>query len=249
MTCANHPEAAVAAYCRTCGKPLCVDCKREAEGTVFCADHVPVPAFIPEAPAAPPYTGPAQSAFAGAVPPTVTGPYASPYTAPAAPANSRGNSPLLALFLGFIPGVGAIYNGQYAKGLIHAVIFGLLVSLLDSHRYGAGMEPLLGILLSAWIFYMVFEAYHTAKIKRDGGNPGQVSGLIEVDHKSGRFPVGALILIALGGILLLDTTNLISMERLLPLWPGALILIGAYMLYERMGPAASPRVEARDDRR
>ena len=32
-------------------------------------------------------------------------------------------SPGLAFFLGWIPGVGAIYNGQYAKGLVHAVAF------------------------------------------------------------------------------------------------------------------------------
>jgi len=31
-------------------------------------------------------------------------------------------SPGLALFLGLIPGVGAIYNGQYAKGMVHAII-------------------------------------------------------------------------------------------------------------------------------
>jgi len=27
-----------------------------------------------------------------------------------------------------IPGVGAVYNGQYAKGLVHVVIVGLLIS-------------------------------------------------------------------------------------------------------------------------
>ena len=41
-------------------------------------------------------------------------------------------SPGLALFLGMIPGVGAIYNGQYAKGLVHAVMFGILCSIVDS---------------------------------------------------------------------------------------------------------------------
>ena len=41
-------------------------------------------------------------------------------------------SPGLALFLGMIPGVGAIYNGQYAKGLVHAVVFGVLCSIADS---------------------------------------------------------------------------------------------------------------------
>ena len=33
-------------------------------------------------------------------------------------------APGLAFALGFIPGVGAIYNGQYLKGLVHALIFG-----------------------------------------------------------------------------------------------------------------------------
>src|ERR1019366_7316784 len=36
-------------------------------------------------------------------------------------------SPGLALFLGMIPGVGAIYNGQYAKGMVHAIIWGVLM--------------------------------------------------------------------------------------------------------------------------
>jgi len=40
-------------------------------------------------------------------------------------------SPGLAFFLGWIPGVGAIYNGQYAKGLVHAVLWGVLVSLTN----------------------------------------------------------------------------------------------------------------------
>jgi len=231
MTCANHPEAAVAAYCRTCGKPLCTACKREAEGTVFCAEHVPVFAAGNSAsgqPDASPYAGPVGSPIPGG---------------PAVP------NPVVALLLGFIPGVGAIYNGQYAKGLIHAVVFGIFISLLDSHRFSGNLEPLLAILLSTWIFYMAFEAFHTAKIKQAGGRPSEVSGLMEFDHASGRFPVGAVVLIGLGGILLLDTTNLVSIDRLLHLWPLGLILIGVYMLYERMGAAGRPPREAGDERR
>ena len=34
--------------------------------------------------------------------------------------------------LGFIPGVGAIYNGQYAKGLVHVIIVGLMISILSN---------------------------------------------------------------------------------------------------------------------
>ena len=186
------------------------------------------------------------------MPPVGSAPYASPYAAPVGtplPGFTYSHSPALALILGFIPGVGAIYNGQYAKGLIHAVIFGFIITLLNSRRYGGDMEPLLAILLAAWVFYMAFEAFHTAKVKRDGGKPGEVSGLMEMDHGSGKFPVGAIVLIVLGGVLLLDTTNLISLDRLIHLWPVGLILVGAYMLYERMGNVARPDGEVRDERR
>jgi len=262
MNCANHPDTAAAAYCRTCGKPLCVECKREAEGTIFCAEHVPVVAQMPYGGSA---TPPVSEPVYGSGPTTPPGAgsaysstYASPYTAPhqAAPvagASTSGPNPGLAFILGFIPGVGAIYNGQYAKGLIHAVIFGVLVSVIDRHP--GSMEPLLGILIAAWIFYMAFEAYHTAKNRRDGKRSEDLSSLMQLDRHSGRVPVGAIILIGIGGLLLLDTTNLISIDRLFHLWPIGLILIGAYMLYERMGASAAQPIstgrtaEVRDEPR
>jgi len=238
MTCANHPDAAATAYCRTCGKPLCSICKREAEGTIFCAEHVPVVE-----------TPPQQTPGSSAIPPTETPVYASPYTA-AGSAKPAGSGPVpgLALVLGLIPGVGAIYNGQYAKGLIHAVVFGIFISVLDSHS-ARGLEPLVSILLAAWVFYMAFEAYHSAKRRRDGGRVDEFSSLVELDRGSGRFPVGAVVLIAIGGLLLLDTTNVIPLERLIHLWPLGLILVGAYMLYERMSPTARPAREVGDERR
>jgi len=36
MNCANHPDKAVAKYCRTCGKPLCNECVREVMGIAYC---------------------------------------------------------------------------------------------------------------------------------------------------------------------------------------------------------------------
>src|SRR5215472_10181722 len=109
MTCPNHPEAQAVAFCRTCGKPLCDECKRTAQGTVFCAEHAPPIAATATAGGAPP-------------PPPSAGPYRI----------DAGVSPGLAAFLGFIPGVGAIYNGQYAKGLVHAVVFGLIISIMSA---------------------------------------------------------------------------------------------------------------------
>ena len=86
--------------------------------------------------------------------------------------------PVLAAFLGLIPGVGAMYNGQFIKGLIHVVIFAVLVSA--AHVYGV-----FGIFIAAWIFYQVFEAYHTAKARGDGEPLPDPLGLNEVSNMFG----------------------------------------------------------------
>jgi hypothetical protein len=236
MNCANHPEAPVAAYCRTCGKPLCVECKRETQGTIFCEEHAPVVA-------APPYTG----APVGAVPPLTD---ARPLSTPPVsgqPAHHYATSPGLAFFLGLIPGVGAIYNGQYAKGLIHAVVFGILISILSNHPLH-GLEPVLGIMVAVWFFYMAFEAYHTARKRRDGERVDEFSSLIDLHNHPGRFPMGAVVLIGLGTLLLLDQTDLLPLERLIRFWPVGLILIGVYMLYARV-EGGSRSAEVPNERR
>ena len=82
----------------------------------------------------------------------------------AVPPHSSPN-PAVAAALGFIPGVGAMYNGQFLKGFIHVIVFAVLVSMDDHSSF---FEPLFGLLTAAWIFYQPFEAYHTAKARREG---------------------------------------------------------------------------------
>jgi len=142
-----------------------------------------------------------------------------------------GSSPPLAFILGLIPGVGAIYNGQYAKGLVHAVIFGLLVTAISSDSLH-GFKPMLGILIGVFEFYMALEAYHTAR-KREAGEAIEEFSSLVGPGDSG-FPTGAIILIGLGFLLLMNTLDLISIEAVIRFWPVGLILIGAYMLYTRM---------------
>src|SRR5690349_17265655 len=140
MNCSIHTDVPAVAFCRACGKALCADCRRMAEGTVYCAEHAPA---------------------ASAESPGAGGPY---YPAPGPPAHVY---PGLAFILGLVPGVGAIYNGQYAKGLVHAVIFGLLVSIISSNS-AQGLEPLFGLFIGVFVLYMAFEAYHTARRRREG---------------------------------------------------------------------------------
>jgi hypothetical protein len=94
--------------------------------------------------------------------------YRQPFTAPAGSPN-----PSVAALLGLIPGVGAMYNGQFLKGLIHVGIFAVLVSA--AHLYGV-----FGIFIAAWVMYQAFEAYHTARARRDGQPLPDPLGLNEI---------------------------------------------------------------------
>jgi hypothetical protein len=224
MNCANHPDISAVAFCRECGKPMCQECQRAALGSIYCEEHLPAAAMPPRAAPEPPR------------PPS--GYTASPYSIPIAnaPVADPGVHPVLALILGFLPGVGAIYNGQYAKGLVHAVVFGLLVSIESSGR-SDGMEAFVGIMIAAWVIYQAFEAYHTARKRRYGLAVEEFSSLFELRPSSGRFPVGAIALIALGFLLLLETTDIISMYQLERYWPALLIAFGFYLLHTRLNSA------------
>lgn len=222
MNCQNHPETPATAYCRSCGKPLCPECRRDAQGTVFCAEHWPATA------------GPGASMPSG-------GPaYPSGYPHPEV-------SPGLALFLGMIPGVGAIYNGQYAKGIVHALIFGILGSMIDSHAT-RGLEFIFGMAMMAWWAYMVFEAYHTARKRRMGEPVDEYSSLLDLQSRKDTVPVAAISLIVLGILLLVRTLDLFNFEYVARYWPVLLIAAGVYLLYGRLSAGAPVHQEARHER-
>src|SRR6516165_5729890 len=140
MNCAKHTDVAAAGYCRTCGRPMCAACTREVQGTIYCED------CLARA------TNATMGAGAGTMPPAP----------PPPPTMGEPASPGLAAVLGFIPGVGAMYNGQFAKGFVHVIIFATLIWLSDH------VSGLFGLGIAAWIFYMVFDAFTTAKARKYG---------------------------------------------------------------------------------
>jgi len=139
MNCANHPDAPAVAYCRTCGKPLCSVCARDVRGVVYCEQCLASQMSCTVPPSA------------TAVPPVVELPPGTP-------------NPKLAAILGFIPGVGAMYNGEFAKGFIHVLIFATLIWLANP-EHGNG---LFGIAIAAFVIYMPIEAYKTARARQLG---------------------------------------------------------------------------------
>jgi Domain of unknown function (DUF5668)/B-box zinc finger len=92
--------------------------------------------------------------------------------------------PVLAGLLGFIPGVGAMYNGQFVKALAHVLIFAVFVSLSDK-------SFVFGLLVAAWVFYQVFDAAQTAKARRDGLPLPNPFGLNDLGTKLGIAPPAA----------------------------------------------------------
>jgi Domain of unknown function (DUF5668) len=198
---------------------------------VFCQEHVPAAT----------YTATAQSEPIGSAPPPASAapnPYYQP-PIPPPPVVGVQTSPALAFLLGLIPGVGAIYNGQYLKGLVHAIILGLLMSLASAADGTAG-QPFLVLLVIAFWFYMPFEAYHTAKKRQIGVPVEEWSSLLGPAPRSGRVPLGPIILIGIGVIFLLDTLHILEFREFGRFWPVILILLGAYLLYSRM--AGQPRI-------
>ncbi len=87
-------------------------------------------------------------------------------------------NPGLAALLGFIPGVGAMYNGQYAKGVVHLIVFAILVSL-------ANENGIFGLFIAGWVCYQVIEAHHTARARRDGTPLPNPFGLNDLGERLG----------------------------------------------------------------
>jgi TM2 domain-containing membrane protein YozV len=84
-------------------------------------------------------------------------------------------NPAVAAALGIIPGVGAMYNGQFLKGFVHVFIFAILVS--TASHFG-----IFGLFIAAWVVYQSFEAYHVAKARRDGQPLPDPLGLNEISN-------------------------------------------------------------------
>jgi hypothetical protein len=220
MNCYLHPDTPAAAFCRSCGRPLCTACERPSEGTVFCQEHAP-----------------ARAAFTFSRSRPDPGP--NPYSQPSKPVET---SPGLAFLLGLIPGVGAIYNAQYLKGFVHVAILGVLISIVSSNHDFAGspaLEPFFAMLIGVWYFYMPFEAYHTARKRQLGVPVDEWSSLLPRGTMGGggRLPLGPVILIGIGVLFLLDNLGLLALGEIVRYWPLILIGIGVYSLYSRLsGP-------------
>ncbi|MCC6291824.1 MAG: hypothetical protein IT164_04180 [Bryobacterales bacterium] len=201
-----------AAFCRQCGKPL-TEGEQADSSTIYCAVCAAA-----RSQAATPAAAHQQRPIA-------------PAGAAVTDAAGAGISPGLAFLLGILPGVGAIYNAQYAKGLIHVVIFGLLISIAGSPG-SSEVTPVFVVLIPAFITYMAFEAYHTAKKRAAGISVDEFSSLVPMRRIG--FPVAPVLLIGSGVVFLLNNLGVLRFSQLFRWWPLLLIGLGVYMLLMRL---------------
>jgi hypothetical protein len=222
------------AYCRNCGKPLCSACARPIRDVIYCEDCLAATLGLP-GPVLPPTGGPAS--VEGATP---QNPYAAPaYSVPAAPgapgapgaagAPRHVSNPSIAFVLGFFPGLGAVYNGEYNKALIHIVIFAAMIVGL-SGDLGDGATTALAILLAGFVFYMAIDAMRSAKARNQGLPTSD-----PLENWSKDRPIGPIILIGLGALFLLNNFSWFPFYRMQRLWPLILIAAGALMFRNRIG--------------
>jgi TM2 domain-containing membrane protein YozV len=211
MKCAAHAEADAVGYCRNCGKALCAVCVRPVRDVLYCEDCL---ANV--------------LGHAGQVPAQDFG---APIRAngPNVVAATGQRNPALAFILGFLfPGLGAVYNGQYNKALIHIVVFATLILGLSSDMDG-GMKAVMGIMLGAFIFYMAFDAMQTAQAQRRG----EVSADPLQTWSKGQ-PIGPIILIGAGVLFLLYNFDIFPFYRIERFWPLILIAVGVLMFKNRL---------------
>src|SRR5712671_2767868 len=199
MNCANHADASAVAYCRTCGKALCANCTRPVRGVIYCEDCLGAKMEGTMPPAA----------SSGFVPGTYAPVASGTIPAPPAQTTSGGPNPALAgILAGFFPfGVGAVYTGQYAKGLSHLVIMVLLILGVSSDLPWF-VITFLGISIGFFYVYQIIDAARSAKAIQTGEPAPDPFGLAQVFGAGERFettkvPAGAAVLIGLGVLFLL----------------------------------------------
>ncbi len=242
MNCATHNDIAAVAFCRTCGKPLCNQCTRDVRGVIYCESCLA--ARMESAASAPGYVPPAQTVYppvGAAMPPGTPPPFQ-----PVRPIGSSGPNPAVAgILAGFFPiGVGAVYAGQYAKGLAHLVIMVLLILGLGSDLPWY-VITMLAIATGFFYVYQIIDAARTAKAVSEGAPAPDPFGLAAAFGAGEKFegtkvPAGAAVLIGLGVLFLLHTAGLFEfgLDRF---WPLILIFLGVWLFAKQWGLISSTR--------
>jgi hypothetical protein len=145
------------------------------------------------------------------------------------------------ILAGFFPfGVGAVYTGQYAKGLAHLATFVLLIA--GANASDGGHSEVLGIIcgfgIAFFYVYQIIDAVRSARaiqmaqpVPDPFGLAATFGGGAKIE--ASKIPMGAIMLILLGVLFLLHTMGFaLGLDRF---WPLILIALGGWMFARNWG--------------
>lgn len=200
MNCSYHTTNQAVVHCNRCARPLCPACDHRIRGFPYCQDCIVAGVELLQQ-------------------------HTARRDAPSQ--LRRRTSKWVALLLSFIvPGLGAAYNGQTSKALVHFSVFACffqMATVTDAVAFFV-----LG-LIGVWLFAAV-DAYRTAELIRAGLAPDAESDAI-ARRLYGNPLAWAVVSIALGTIFLLRTLIGVRLP-VRELLPVALVALGAYMLFD-----------------
>lgn len=144
----------------------------------------------------------------------------------------RLKSPLLAMLLSLMPGLGQVYVGYYQRGFIHILVVGTVIAFLASGGPMNPIIPLAGLFLAFFWLYNIVDAGRRASLYNQA-LAGTESIAPPEDFKmpaAGGSIVGGLCLIGLGAIFLSNTLFDISLAWVEDWWPVALFIPGVWLI-------------------
>lgn len=140
----------------------------------------------------------------------------TPNYPPPPPNQDRKSVATKAAICGVIPGVGAVYNQDYMKAVVHLAAFsGLCVFAEANGIFG----------LFAFVFYVftIFDSYRSALDPRKKR---------EFSTDQLNMPLWGIVLILIGTLFLLDSLDAISLRSVTRFWPLILVFLGFYMVFQ-----------------
>ena len=146
----------------------------------------------------------------------------------------RYKSPVLATVMSIIPGLGQIYVGYYQQGFINIVVIAGLITMLAHYAVNPNLKPFLAIFMVFYWFFNLVDAYRKSTFYNQA-----LLGVGALEFPEGeQLPglrgslLGGVLMVIVGAIALSYTLFDIPMEWLEHWWPMALILMGAYLLFQ-----------------
>jgi hypothetical protein len=139
-------------------------------------------------------------------------------------------SPLAAVVLSALPGLGQVYVGYYQRGFVHILVVVTTIFLLNQWELQE-FQPLLGPFLAFFWIYNMIDAARCANAVNRGSAAGLQPDLPELPAGLGGGSTFAGVLLVAIGVLILGRTILgISLSWLAEWWPVFLIIFGVRLI-------------------